>query len=244
MTGRFELLDLARGVALIAMCIFHFAFDLELFGVAAPGFSAQLHWRLFARAIATSFLFLVGFSLFLAHFEQIIWARWCIRFAKICAAALAITIATYFATPSQYIFFGILHQIAFASLIGLLFVRLNGWLLFSLALAVFAIGQGFTSSLFNEPVWYWLGLSVERPISSDYVPVFPWFAPVLLGIGAARLAKDFGYLQPLSQVEMKSQAANALKFFGRNSLVFYLLHQPIMIGVLLGALWLTGQIRF
>ena len=112
---RIELLDFARGVALIAMTIFHFGFDLELFGLKEPGYISQPHWKYFARSIASSFLFLAGFSLYLAHMSGIRWPNWRWRMAKILAAALVITVATYFATPGQYIFFGILHAIAFAS---------------------------------------------------------------------------------------------------------------------------------
>ena len=123
--SRIELLDFARGVALLAMTIFHFAFDLQLLGFREPGFIDQPHWKYFARAIASSFLFLVGFSLYLANRQSINWPGWRNRLGKICGAALLITVATYFATPDQYIFFGILHSIAFASIVGLVFLNLH-----------------------------------------------------------------------------------------------------------------------
>ena len=75
-SGRIQLLDLSRGIALVAMTIFHFAFDLELLGIKEPGFISQPHWKYFARAIATSFLFLTGMSLLLAHGGGIRWGSW------------------------------------------------------------------------------------------------------------------------------------------------------------------------
>ena len=103
---RIAAIDAARGVALVAMAIYHFTWDLEFFGYAPPGTAAEGGWRIFARMIAGSFLFLVGFSLVLAHGKSIRWRSFAIRLAQVGVAALAITIATRFATPDRYIFFG------------------------------------------------------------------------------------------------------------------------------------------
>lgn len=239
---RIELLDLARGIALIAMTIFHFAFDLELLGIHERGFITQPHWKYFARAIATSFLFLTGVSLYLAHRDGIRWRGWKIRMAKIVAAAIIITIATYFATPDQYIFFGILHAIAFASLAGLLFLRVPWQVIIPIAIGVFALRYYGRTELLNAPYWYWTGLSASNPNSSDYVPVFPWFSAPLLGIAFAKLIENMNWLDVLAKPRLEQGASRLLKFLGRNSLVYYLLHQPIMIGLLLGVLWISGNL--
>ena len=63
---RIEWLDVARGAALIAMAVYHFTWDLEFFGYVLPGTTGFGAWKLFARCIASSFLFLVGISLVLA----------------------------------------------------------------------------------------------------------------------------------------------------------------------------------
>ena len=241
MSERVELLDFARGVALIAMCIFHFAFDLELFGVVGAGFIEQTHWIVFARSIAISFLFLAGFSLYLGHGATINWPSWWRRFLKIVAASALVTIATFWATPSQYIFFGILHQIAFASLVGLLFLNVPAWLTIACACLVFIIGQTYSTPLLDHSIWLWTGLSQLVPVSSDYVPVFPWTSPVLFGIGFAQLCKTHNLMQWLSKPKLKGRFQTLLKFFGKHSLVFYLVHQPILISLLVAGLWITGS---
>ena len=71
--SRIEIIDVARGGALVAMAVYHFGWDLEFFGYMDAGTTVTGGWRLFARAIATSFLFLVGVSLFLAHEKRIRW---------------------------------------------------------------------------------------------------------------------------------------------------------------------------
>ncbi|AAL51990.1 hypothetical protein BMEI0809 [Brucella melitensis bv. 1 str. 16M] len=111
-------IDIAHGIALIAMAIYHFGWDLEFFGYMAPATTAQGGWKLFARCIASSFLFLVGFSLVLAHGRGIRWRPMAKRLLQIIAAAAAISAVTWYMTPDSFIFFGILHQIALASVLG------------------------------------------------------------------------------------------------------------------------------
>ena len=64
-SGRIGFLDTWRGIALIAMASYHFTWDLAMFGYIPPETPTEGLWRLYARAIASSFLFLAGFSLFL-----------------------------------------------------------------------------------------------------------------------------------------------------------------------------------
>ncbi|WP_273795314.1 heparan-alpha-glucosaminide N-acetyltransferase domain-containing protein, partial [Brucella intermedia] len=45
-------IDIARGIALITMAVYHFGWDLEFFGYMAPGTTAHGGWKLFARCIA------------------------------------------------------------------------------------------------------------------------------------------------------------------------------------------------
>lgn len=241
---RIELLDFARGIALIAMTIFHFAFDLQLLGFKEPGFIEQAHWKYFARSIASSFLFLTGVSLYLAHYSGIKWQGWKWRLIKIIAAAILITVATYFATPDQYIFFGILHAIAFASIAGLLFLKLPWFITFVLAIVVFWLGQYGRTELLDAPYWFWTGLSEARPNSSDYVPVFPWMSAPLLGIAFAKLAQEKGWLSIFAKPQFGGKGSAAIKFIGRNSLVYYLIHQPIMIALIIMVSWPLGWISF
>ena len=192
-TRRIDAIDIARGAALVAMAIYHFTWDLEFFGYLDPGMTAVGGWKLFARCIASSFLFLVGVSLFLAHGRFIRWPGFLRRFAMVAGAALAISIVTYIAVPGGFIFFGILHQIALASLLGLAFLRLPALLTLLIAAAVIAAPHYLRSEFFNPPWWWWTGLSASFPRSNDYVPVFPWFGS---GAFRHRRRKDRGTVRP------------------------------------------------
>ena len=226
---RIQAIDLARGLALIAMAVYHFAWDLEFFGYAEPGMTAVGGWKFFARSIASSFLFLVGVSLFLAHANGVRWTGFWRRLLLVAGAAAAITLVTWIATPDTFIFFGILHQIAVASLLGLLFVGLPWPLLLLVAVAVIALPFWFATAALDAPLWWWTGLSEYRPRSNDYVPLFPWFGAVLCGIAAAGAARQAGIIDRLARLGFP-RWAGLLDFAGRHSLAFYLLHQPVLIG--------------
>lgn len=234
---RITAIDFGRGAALVAMAIYHFTWDLEFFGYADPGLTTQGGWKLFARAIASSFLFLVGVSLFLAHANSIRWRPFLKRLAMVAGAALAISIVTYVAVPGGFIFFGILHQIALASLLGLAFLRLPAVVVVLAAIAVIALPQYFRSSAFDHPTLWWVGLSSAHPRSNDYVPLFPWFGAVLLGIAAAKLADGAGLFERMRSWSL-GRWSEPVQLAGRHSLAFYLAHQPILIA----CIWLFSQI--
>ncbi len=228
---RLDRLDIARGVALIAMAIYHFGWDLEFFGYLAPGTTGQGGWKIFARCIASSFLYLVGFSLVLAHGRTIRWRPMGKRLLQIVAAAAAITAITYSMSSENFIFFGILHQIALASVLGLLFLRLPPLLTLVVAALVIAAPFYARSDIFNHPALAFVGLSTLIPLSNDYVPLFPWFGAVLIGIATARIAEHTNALTWFSGGISPSFLQKPLSFIGRHSLAFYLIHQPVLISL-------------
>lgn len=233
---RIPLIDQARGVALIAMAVYHFTWDLGFFGYIEPETATTGGWRLFARLIAGSFLFLVGFSLVLGHQQGFRPRPFFLRLGKIALAAGAITLATWFAFPQTFIFFGILHAIAAASLVGLLFLRLPVVVTLAAAAAAVAAPLYLRAPVFDHPALWWVGLSVEVPRSNDYVPFLPWIAPVLLGIALARLFVASALPERLAGFGniVKSRWKSLLEAAGRHSLAIYLVHQPVLIALVYG----------
>jgi uncharacterized membrane protein len=230
--GRLLALDLARTLALVCMVVFHFTFDLALFGHIDPGTMSQPFWYYFARMIAGSFLFLSGVSLWIAHGQGIRWPAFWTRFAKLVAAAALVTLASLWLVPGGPIWFGILHAIAAASLLGLLALRLPWPVTLTLAALIFAAGWGPRFPAF-DPIWLvWTGLAETRPMMGDYVPLVPWAAPALAGIALAqalRLDRQPG--------TPPTRLTDVLTFPGRHSLVIYLVHQPILFGLFNAWAW-------
>ena len=116
---RLVVLDLARTAALAGMVIFHFTFDLQMFGHIPPDTLYQPFWHYFARFVAGSFMFLSGVNIWLAHGQAIRWPAFWRRFAKVAGAAALVSLASIWVTPGGLIYFGILHALAATSLIAL-----------------------------------------------------------------------------------------------------------------------------
>jgi uncharacterized membrane protein len=238
--GRVDALDLARTFALVCMAIYHFTYDLEMFGYIPPYTAVTGGWAIFARMIAGGFLFMVGISLYLAHGRGIRWRPFLRRLGVIVLAAALITAVTRYAMPQTYIFFGILHSIAAASLLGLAFLRLPSWMTLGIAaLIVFGRSTLSATGLFDAPVLAGLGLTSWPVRSADFVPVFPWFAATLAGIAFARIAGAGGLWRRLARSgETPGRWRRALAWPGRHGLTVYLLHQPVLIS----ALWVFARL--
>ena len=231
--SRLDRLDALRGIALIAMTTFHFSWDLEFFGYAPAGMTSLPLFKWYARGIAFSFLLIAGFSFALAHRNGINGRTFINRLAQIGGAALLISAATWFATPDRFVFFGILHQIAAATLISALFLRLSSALTLLAAVAIAALPHIFRHELFNAPWFWWTGLGTVQPATNDFVPVFPWTAYVLLGLALGKMALLRQFLTwPSATAPARSAPGRGLAFLGRHSLIYYLVHQPALFGLL------------
>ena len=225
MTLRKPWLDCARGIAVIAMVIYHFTWDLSFFGIIETKVNTSAFWRGLARFIAGSFLFLSGISLYFAHKNGIRWTHFLRRFGIIAGAAALVTLVTWYQFPDSYIFFGILHCIAVSSVIGLIFVRVHYAFAFIVALVTFALPFVFTNTFFDVPILAFIGLRTLPIRTNDFVPLLPWIASFLTGIGLAQIAHRFDFK---SLFNVPRLLTKPLSFLGRYSLIIYLIHQPIL----------------
>ena len=229
------MLDLARGAALFAMASYHFSWDLEFFGYLDPGTTTQGLFKAYARSIAGSFLFLAGVSLVLAHARSLRLDAFLRRLAMVAGAAAMISLATYFAIPDSFIYFGILHAIAASSIIGLAFLRVPAPVTLAAGILCLVAPLLYRDEVFNHAWLTWIGLFSVPPRSNDFVPLMPWLGPFLIGMGAARLAISSGLTDRLARFSAgENGVARATRYCGRHSLAFYLLHQPILLALVWG----------
>lgn len=209
------------------MIAFHFSYDLSHFQYIDADFDRDPFWLYFRILIVTFFLLLVGTSLQLATGRGLNLRRYLRRLLLLIGAAALVSIGNYFVLPDRPILFGVLHFIVLASVLGLLFRRYY-WTNFLLGLTVIVLGIQFQAGVFDSSFWYWTGLMKDRPLTSDYVPLIPWFGVVLIGMFLARVIEKYRVLS------VESRGGNIvtrlLALGGRNSLLIYLLHQPIFFG--------------
>ncbi|HVY21380.1 MAG TPA: heparan-alpha-glucosaminide N-acetyltransferase [Bauldia sp.] len=246
--ARIAVVDLARGMAIVAMVVYHTAFDLAGNGLIATDVATDIHWKVFARTIAGTFLALVGIGLVLASRNGLNWRAYLRRLAFIAGGAALVSIATFWFDRTTFVFFGILHEIALASVLALPFLWAPVWLtaLAAAALIVAPLGSplalsfawgpiAFTlaplaSPVFDQPWLWWVGLSTVTPVTIDYVPVFPWFGVVLAGVVLGRMGLP--YAERLAAVQPRDVVSRLLMLAGRWSLAIYLVHQPLIVGAL------------
>lgn len=231
LASRLAVLDLARGLAVVAMVIYHFSWDLSWFAFVGWPVAEGPGWRSFAATIAGSFLFLAGVSLDLAHHEGIRWRPFWRRFAVIAAAAAAVSLVTFFTFGDSFVRFGILHCIAAASLIALPFLRQPFWLALAGAVFLLTLPLWAKSFIFNGQFWLWTGLGSPDFGSVDYVPVAPWAGITLAGLAVSKAFRKFQVWERVSVLTFSSRAGQAAQFLGRHSLPVYLLHQPVLYGL-------------
>jgi uncharacterized membrane protein len=225
---RLAVIDALRGVALCLMLVYHFTFDLVWFKVLSADFNHDPFWLGFRGLIVSLFLGLVGVSLVLAHRAHPGMAAFWRRVAIIALCAVLVSVASYATFPDTYITFGILHCIAVASILARPLVNTPRLAVLA-GIAIIALGNTVHLPLFDTPWLNWVGLMTHKPPTEDYVPLLPWLGVVLVGIGIGHwlLAREPDRLTALSRA-----VPAWLAWMGRHSLLIYLVHQPVLVGIL------------
>jgi uncharacterized membrane protein len=232
------LLDAARGLAVVAMVAFHLVWDLGNFGYVDPAFPFSPGVKLSGHLIAESFLFIAGVSLVLAHDRQTNWRPFWRRIAVVAGAAALVSAGTYLVFPQAFVFFGILHCIALASLLAAPLLSAP-WSFAAAAAALATLAPAlFVSHVFNAPAFWWTGFSTFEPLTNDYRPIMPWSAGLFAGVAAARLSETRDWSTPTVD-----RGLGPLPWLGRHSLTIYLLHQPLLFVIFTGIAALTSTQR-
>ncbi|QRE78026.1 DUF1624 domain-containing protein [Methylobacterium aquaticum] len=279
---RLAVIDLARGVALLSMALYHLTWDLGFLRLTPENAALSPIGRAAAHGIAGSFLVLVGVSLVLARgrtsqvrsgtgfrsalatiprsgwqFSRLAfglvrpegrhagwWSAYIARLGRIALAAAVISLATFFLFPDSWIFFGILHCIALSSVLALPALVAPLPLVGLAAALVFAgptlVGLAGAPAVLDAPGLFFLGLGATVPTTNDYVPLFPWFGFVLAGVALGRLGLPRLAASALGRWAPRDPVGRLATGAGRHSLAVYLVHQPLLLGLLYGVAAVTG----
>lgn len=222
--ARSDRLDALRGAAIVWMAAYHFAFDLNHFGWIRQDFYRDPVWTWQRTAIVSLFLFCAGGGQALAVLAGQGAGRFWRRWAQVAGCALLVSAGSWFMFPRSWISFGVLHGMAvMLLLLRLGLMRLPNLALLGLAALAIAAPQLVQSPLFDTRATNWVGLVTHKPVTEDYVPVLPWLGVMLLGFVVTRAWPRL----------WQGAAPRPLAVLGRWSLSFYMLHQPVLIGLLM-----------
>jgi len=237
-TNRFWEIDVLRAVAIVEMIIYHVLFDLDFLDVVDV--PLREWWMLvFLYSIGGLFLVLVGVSLSIGgmRFDQKFGARrrvlWGLRRGLfLVLVGCGVSAATWLWAPQCFVKFGVLHSIGVCILLG---VWLVGRPLLSALLAVVCIVLGFVvdSVIVSSPFLFWLGLRYPGFCSLDFFPLFPWFGVVCLGIFLGALLYPGGRRRFVLKFHPSGRFFGFFCWLGRNSLWVYVIHQPVIVGLIL-----------
>lgn len=220
---RIDELDSLRATALVMMLVLNFVTDLNHFGIMNTETGDQWWWM--ARIAASLFVGISGVSYFLAHRLEYDFTKTSGRTKRLIFWAFVITIITYIFEPSAYVRFGVLHLLALASIVAFPVARKPEFAL-GIGLILLIIPLSSNSNL------VWLGLRETGFIAVDYFPLNPWLGIFFIGLALASRIYPEG--KPLTEIQWPEKWL----WFGRNTLTIYVIHQPILIGLLV----LTGQV--
>jgi uncharacterized membrane protein len=220
--ARLPLFDTLRGVAMILMAIYHFCFDLNNFGVLHERMNDDEFWLNFRAVIMTSFMGLVGVGLYLGsvrYSQKKFWTR----LARVAGCAALVSISTYFLFGDRWTFFGVLHFVVFATLLGPFLIRVP--VVCALAgAAIVALPLYYRDLFYFQPGWILTGLSPIKPMTEDFSPLAPWLGVVMLGIFV-------GYVSRKWLARMATFEVPPLSKLGHHSLVFYMTHQLVLFPI-------------
>lgn len=236
-TQRFNSLDALRGAAIAWMTAYHLCFDLNHFGYLKQNFYADPFWTGQRTVIVSLFLFTAGLGQAIAVNQGQSWSRFWRRWVQVAACALLVTAGSYWMYPQSFIYFGVLHGMA----VMLLIVRLTAgwgrwlWLLGGVAVAMQFIAYSAHSiwpeaEFLNQNTFNWLGLISRKPVTEDYVPLIPWLGVMWWGMAAGTWTLRH---RPQWVRHEGGGASRPLAWLGRWSLSYYMLHQPLLIGLLM-----------
>ncbi len=229
-------LDALRGLCILCVILIHFLFDLNYFlglNLALPA------WYLFVQQYGgVIFVLLSGACATLG-------TRSFRRGLIVFGCGLLVTLVTFgmyrfgFVSRDVVVWFGVLHLLGFCMMFYPVYRKMPTVQLFSCGIVLICAGYLMSNVVVQAKFLFPLGLVYEGFASGDYFPILPHLGWFMVGSGLGRVF----YAEKSTRFPgtfQRSFLARGLCWCGRKSLFIYLLHQPLVYGILMLILALRG----
>jgi uncharacterized membrane protein len=234
---RFIELDILRGFAILCMIILHIFWDLDYFEIL------PLNKNFYSLNIVVPLMFflLVGICQAVNNNKyhnqpHKIYLRTLQRGLWVLNLGMLLTLLTTIWLPDRPIMFGVLHCIGCCIILSVPFLRFKST---NILLGTILIFTGLLTGVFSaveNPNILQLAVGFHQSDvgqhTIDYFPILPWLGVCLLGIALGNiLYRENKRRFPIPDVS-KYKPTKIFSWLGQHSLMIYLVHQPIIAGIL------------
>lgn len=236
---RYCTLDEIRGITLLSMIVYHGMWDyIYLFGHNCSWYNGAVGY-IWQQSICWTFIFLSGFCWQLGK-------RQLKRGLMILGAGVIITAVTIIAMPESKVVYGVLNLIGISVIIMIvldkLCKRIDSKIGFIVSIILFIMFRninygylGFENfNIVKFPDWLYanyfstlIGFTHKEFWSTDYFSIIPWFFLFVAGYFGYKIVNQEGKMDLF-----KNSYLPLIGVIGRNSLLIYMLHQPIIYVIL------------
>ncbi len=245
-TNRIKILDVIRGIALILMILDHSLYDIKSYGL----FSSTLWIYKLIDFFNTPLYSVIWFIVVMCFF---IIAGITSNFSKsnfrraiyLIGFAFLLTLFTVLFVKGNEIYFGVLHCFGFCIFIYFLiekflhnvFKKIPIWIFLILFFVYYYITvlvspiEPFVVSILNYKLvipLFIIGFPANNFFSADFFPLLPWLFLFLFGAKLGKYIKEQRFPKWFYKFDFKP-----VSFVGRYPFLIYILHQPIILGLLI-----------
>lgn len=223
------------------MIFLHIIWDLDYFGIT----SINNEVYKFQKIVPALFFLLVGICLVASKNRKIHLPSYnekkynlhlILRGLKIFSLGMIITTITLILLPDKPIMFGVLHCIGFCIILSIPFLKLKPAYAVISAVTIILLGLIMAMLPMEDPTMVHLAAGLHQAGVStytiDYFPLFPWFGITLLGITLGNILYKDNKRRFRFPDLSKYKPVTMFSWMGQHSLAIYLLHQPVIAGVL------------
>ncbi|SEF40271.1 Uncharacterized membrane protein [Caloramator fervidus] len=210
-------IDLLRFIAIFLMILYHLAYDVQYYLGKYINFEG-LGWTFIGKTASFLFILVSGIS---SGFSK----NNIKRGIKTFAWGLVVTFFTFIFLKEEYVRFGILHFLGLCMMIYPFLYNINSIVLLILSFVSLYLSLLFKKITINTFLFLPFGLYYKGFSSIDYFPIFPYISIYILGI---IIYKNF-YEKGKTLFKIK---IGFIEYISQKSLVIYLIHQPILLGII------------